>query len=75
MEKVNEFKHLGSTVQSSRECGKEVRKRGRAGRSGRRKVSGVICDKRVAARVTGKFYRGVARPAMLFSLETVALAK
>ena len=38
-------------------------------------MSGVICDRRVPARVKGKVYRVAVRPAMLFGLETVALTK
>ena len=37
--------------------------------------SGVICDRRVPARVKGKVYRVAVRPAMLYGLETVALTK
>ena len=36
-------------------------------------MTGVLCDRRVAARVKGKVYKGVVRPAMLYGLETVAL--
>ncbi|XP_062866594.1 uncharacterized protein LOC134329279, partial [Trichomycterus rosablanca] len=63
--KVKDFKYLGSTVQENGECGKEVKKRVQAGWSGWRKVSGVICDKRVTAKVKGKVYKTVVRPAML----------
>ncbi|XP_062865903.1 uncharacterized protein LOC134328668 [Trichomycterus rosablanca] len=73
--KVKDFKYLGSTVQENGECGKEVKKRVQAGWSGWRKVSGVICDKRVTAKVKGKVYRTAVRPAMLYGLETVALTK
>ena len=38
-------------------------------------MSGVICDRRVPARVKGKVYRVAMRPAMLYGLETVALTK
>ena len=37
--------------------------------------SGVICDRRVPARVKGKVYKVAVRPAMLYGLETVALTK
>ena len=36
-------------------------------------MSGVICDRRVPARVRGKVYKVAVRPAMLYGLETVAL--
>ena len=38
-------------------------------------MSGVICDRRVPARVKGKVYRVAVRPAMLYGLETVTLTK
>ena len=73
--KVDDFKYLGSTVQSNGECGREVKKRVHAGWSGWRRMSGVICDRRVPARVKGKVYKVAVRPAMLYGLETVALSK
>ncbi|KAK3515291.1 hypothetical protein QTP70_013489 [Hemibagrus guttatus] len=73
--KVQEFKYLGSTVQSNGECGKEVKKRVQAGWNGWRKVSGVLCDRKISARIKGKVYRTVERPAMLYGLETVSLRK
>ena len=73
--KVDDFKYLGSTVQSNGECGREVKKRVQAGWNGWRRMSGVICDRRVPATVKGKVYKVTVRPAMLYGLETVALTK
>ncbi|KAF7695632.1 hypothetical protein HF521_007355, partial [Silurus meridionalis] len=73
VEKVEEFRYLGSTVQSNGECIREVKKRVQAG--WRRVIAGVICDRRVSVRVKGKVYRTVVRPEMLYGLETVALSK
>ncbi|KAK3520561.1 hypothetical protein QTP70_027096 [Hemibagrus guttatus] len=75
VKKVQEFKYLGSTVQSNGECGKEVKKRVQAGWNGCRKVSGVLCDRKISARIKGKVYRTVLRAAMLYGLETVSLRK
>ncbi|KAK3567826.1 hypothetical protein QTP86_027231 [Hemibagrus guttatus] len=75
VKKVQEFKYLGSTVQSNGEGGKEVKKRVQAGWNGWRKVSGVLCDQKISARIKGKVYRTVVRPAMLYGLETVSLRK
>ncbi|MCJ8729789.1 hypothetical protein PDJAM_G00110470 [Pangasius djambal] len=75
VKKVQEFKYLGSTVQSNGECGKEVKKRVQAGWNGWRKVSGVLCDRKISARIKGKMYKTVVRPAMLHGLETVSLRK
>ncbi|KAK3519689.1 hypothetical protein QTP70_000999 [Hemibagrus guttatus] len=75
VKKVQEFKYLGSTVQSNGECGKEVKKRVQAGWNGWRKVSGVLCNRKISARIKGKVYRTVVRPAMMYGLETVSLRK
>ena len=73
--KVKEFKYLGSTVQESGSCEREVKRRVQTGWNGWRKVSGVICDKRLLARVKRKVYSLVVRPAMVYGLETVAVTK
>ena len=52
--RVKEFMYLGSTVQESGGCEREVKKRVQAGWNGWRRVSGVICDKRLLVRVKGK---------------------
>ena len=62
-------------VQESDGCEREVKKRVQAGWNGWRKVSEVICDKRLPARVKGKVYSLVVRPAMVYGLETVAVTK
>ena len=72
MPRVKEFKYLGSTVQESE---REVKKRLQAGWNGWRRVSGVICDRRLPARVKGKVYSSVIRPRMVYGLKTVAITK
>ena len=73
--RVKEFKYLGSTVQESGSCERKVKKRVQAGWNGWKRVSGVICDKRLPARVKGKVYSSVVRPAMVYGLETVVVTK
>ena len=73
--RVKEFKYLGSTVQESGSCEREVKKRVQAGWNGWRRVSGVICDKRLPTRVKGKVYNSMVRSAMVYGLETVAVTK
>ena len=73
--RVKEFKYLGSTVQESGSCERKVKRRVQAGWNGWRRVSGVICNKRLPARVKGKVYSSVARPAMVYGLETMAVTK
>ena len=52
--RAKEFKYLGSMVQESGSCEREVKKRMQAGWNGCRKVLKVICDRRLPARVKGK---------------------
>ena len=66
IKKVEHFKYLGSTVQSNGECGKELKKRVQVGWTGWRKLAGVMCDRRVPAKLKGKVYKTVVRPAMLY---------
>ena len=73
--RVKEFKYLGSTMQESGGCEREVKKRVQAGWNGWRRVSGVICDRSLPARVKGKVYSSMVRPAMVYGLETVAITK
>ena len=73
--RVKEFKYLGSTVQESGGCEREVKKRVPAGWKGWRRVSVVICDRRLPARVKEKVYNSVVRPAMVYGLEIVAVTK
>ena len=62
-------------MQESGDCEREVKKRIQAGWNGWKRVSGVICNKRLPARVKGKVYSSVVRPAMVYGLETVAVTK
>ena len=73
--RVKEFKYLGSMVQESGGCEREVKKRVQAGWNGWRRVLGVICNRRLPARVKGKGYSSMVRPAMVYGLETVAVTK
>ena len=75
MPRVKEFRYLGSTVQESGSYEREVKKRVQARWNGWRRVSGVICDRRLPARVKGKVYSSVVRPALVYGLETVAVTK
>ena len=56
VERVHEFKYVGSTDQSIGECGKEVKKRLQPGWSRRRKISIMICDKRVTTKSERKSF-------------------
>ena len=69
--KVDDFKYLGFTVQGNR----EVKKRVQAAWNSWRSMTGILCDKKIPARVKGKVYKTAVRPAMLYGLETIATTK
>ena len=73
--RVKEYKYLGSTVQESGSCKREIERRVQAKWNGWRKVSGVICERRLPARVKGKMYSSVVRQALVYELETVEVTK
>ena len=73
--RVKEFKYLGTIVQESGSCEREIKRRVQAGWNGWRKVLGVICDRSLPARVKGKVYSSVVRSAMVYGLETMAVTK
>ena len=71
--RVKKFKYLGSTMQESGSCEREVKKRVQAGWNRWRKVWGAIYDRRLPARVKGKEYS--LEVAMMYGLDTVAVTK
>ena len=73
--RVKEFKYLRSTMQESGSYESKVKKRVQTRWNGWRTVLGVICDRRLPARVKGKLYSSVVRPAMVYGLETLAATK
>ena len=75
VKKAKNFKYLGSTVSNDGRCEEEVRRRIQAGWLSWRKVSGVLCDRKLSAKVKGKIYKSVVRPAMLYGMETVAVTE
>ena len=73
IKKAKNFKYLGSTVSNDGRC-EEVR-RIQAGWMSWRKVSGVLCDRKLSAKVKGKMYKSVVRPTMFYGMETVAVTE
>ena len=73
LSQVEEFKYLGSIVQQSGEVDREVTKRIQAGWTGWRKITGVLCDQNVPAKVKGRLYKTMVRPVMLYGMEAVAV--
>ena len=70
---VTEFKYLGSTLQSDGDMNAEVNKRTHCGWNNWRKVSSVLCDKRVPPHVRRNIHKMVIQPAMPYGMETVPM--
>ena len=39
-----------------------------------KKISSVVCDRKLSATIKGKMYQSVVRPDMLYGMETMAMA-
>lgn len=59
-----EFKYLMSTFENNSPCGWKVKKRVQSMRSGWRKMSRLICSRKISARVKGKALKTIGRYAM-----------
>ena len=73
VKRAKNFKYLGLTVSSDERCEEEVRRRILAAWLSWKKVSRVLCDRKLSARVKGKMYKSVVRPAMLYGMKAVAV--
>ena len=73
VKKVEIFKYLGSVGSRDGSCEEEIRRRIQAGWLSWRKISGVLCDRKLSARVKGKMYKCVVRPVIMYGMETVAV--
>ena len=72
--RAKNLKNLGSTVSSDGRC-EEVMRRIQAGWMSWKKLSGVLCDRKLSARVTGKMYKSIVRPARLSGVEALAVTE
>ncbi len=62
-------------MEENGELNEEVGHRTQAGWRNWKKATGVLCDKRISARVKGKVYKSVVRPAMMYGAETWAVKR
>ena len=69
------YSYLGSTVSSDGRCEEEVRRRIQAGWMSWGKVSEVLCDRKLSAKVKSKMYKSVVIPVMLYGMETVTVTE
>ena len=68
---VTEFKYLGSTLHNDGDMSSEINMRTQCGWNNWRKMSGVLCDKRVPPHVKGNIHNMIVQPAMLYGMEAV----
>ena len=75
IKRVTTFKYLGSNVMDDGCMDSEINHRIQCAWMNWRRSSGILCDKRVSAKVKGKFYKSVVRPAMVYGAETWPVKK
>ena len=75
LKRVYEFKYLGSVMDITGDITKEIDHRVQSGWNSWRKVSGVICDRRVPIRLKGGVHKAVVRPALTYGLEAAPMKK
>ena len=75
VKQVEEFKYLGSTIQADGGIDKEIAKRIQAGWGAWKRITGVMCDRKVSGTVKGQLYKTMVRPAMMYGIEILAVTK
>ena len=77
VKRVETFKYLGSTLAEDGELDAEVNHRHRVESRWRnwKKVSGVLCDRRMKVKIKGNVYKTIVRPAMVYGAEAWAVKK
>ena len=75
IKRVTSFKYLGSSVMEDGGMDTEINHRIQSAWMNWRRSSGILCDKRISAKVKGRFYKSVVRPAMVYGAETWAVKK
>ena len=75
LERVNTFKYLGATLAENGDLDAEMTRRIQSGWQNWKRVSGILCDRRISLRFKGKVYKTVVRPAMMYRAETWAVKK
>ena len=75
LERVTNFKYLGTSMEDEGGMETEITKRVGASWRNWKKCSGVLCDRRMPVKLKGNVYKTVIRPAMLYGAETWATTK
>ena len=76
-ERVNRptFKYLGATLLDNGDLDSEIMNSIQSGWKNWKRVSGILCDRRISLGVEGKVYKTVVRPAMMCGDDTWAAKK
>ena len=64
--RVERFKYLGSIIHEEGEIDEDINQRIKIGWQKWKKVSGVLCDKRIPLKLKGRVYRMIVRPTLLY---------
>lgn len=75
LRRVKKLKYLGARTEVSGSLEKEINHRIQSGWNNWRNITGVICDRRVPAKLKGNIDKAVVRPAMTYALETAPIKK
>ena len=75
LKRAGNFRYLGSTMSEEGDLEAEITHRVQQGWRNWKKVSGVLCDKRIGVKLKGKVYKTVVKPAMLYSAESWAVKR
>ena len=72
---VKTFTHLGSALAEDGELDAEVTHRVQSGWKNWKRVSGVLCDRRMNVKIKGKVFRTVVSQALMYGADAWALKK
>ena len=75
LQRVHNFKYLGSSVEEPGGMATEITQRVSATWRNWKRCSGVSCDRRMPVKLKGKVYKTVVRPALLYGAETWATTR
>ena len=75
LQRVHNFKYLGSSVEETGGMATEITQRVSEAWRNWKRCSGVLCDRRMPVKLKGKVYKTVVRPALLYGAETWATTR
>ena len=75
LERVNTFKYIGATLAEPGDLDAEMTHMVQSGWKNWKRVSWILCDRRISLRVKEKVYMTFVRPAIMYGAETWAVKK